>query len=90
MIVIYGKEMCEYCDKAKEICHQYGIEFKYFPVDDRFEGVKNMSNLKDRLLKEKHVVNTVPVIWAYDKFVGGFNELMSYIENTREFGQERF
>ena len=90
MMIIYGKEMCEYCDKAKEMCHQYGIEFKYHPVDDRFEGVQNMSKLKDRLLKENIVVKTVPVIWHRDKFIGGYNELMTYIENTREYGQERF
>ena len=90
MIVIYGKEMCEYCDKAKEMCRQYGIEFEYFPVDDRFEGAKNMSDLKNKLMLENQIVSTVPVIWAWDKFVGGYDALMHYIENTREFGQERF
>ena len=43
MMVIYGKEMCEFCDKAKEMCHQYGITFKYYPIDDRFEGKEFVS-----------------------------------------------
>jgi glutaredoxin len=90
MMIIYGKEMCEFCDKAKEICRQYEIEFEYHSVDDRFDGVKNMSVLKNKLIKENRMVKTVPVIWHHNKFIGGYNELMSYIENTREYGQGGF
>ena len=89
-MVIYGKDMCEYCDKAKELCHQYGIEFEYYSVDDRFDGVNNLSKLKQILVKENRTIKTVPAIWHHSKFIGGFNELGSYIENTREFGQGGF
>ena len=89
-MVIYGKDMCEYCDKAKELCHQYGIEFEYYSVDDRFDGVNNLSKLKQILVKENRTIKTVPAIWHHNKFIGGFNELGSYIENTREFGQGGF
>jgi glutaredoxin len=87
---IYGKEMCEYCDKAKEICHQYGFTFDYHPVDDRFVGEGNFAALKERATKENLTIKTVPVIWHNNKFIGGYNELMSYIENTREYGQGGF
>ena len=90
MMIIYGKEMCEFCDKAKEMCHQYGIAFKYYPVDDRFEGEKNLTALKERAVSENLSIKTVPAIWHHDKFIGGYNELMSYIENTREYGQGGF
>ena len=90
MMVIYGKEMCEFCDKAKEICHQYGITFKYYPIDDRFEGKVNLDRLKSIAIKENLTIKTVPAIWHHDKFIGGYNELMSYIENTREYGQGGF
>jgi len=90
MMIIFGKEMCEFCDKAKEICRQYEIEFEYYSVDDRFDGINNMSKLKDKLIKENRMVKTVPVIWHHNKFIGGYNELMSYIENTREYGQGGF
>jgi glutaredoxin len=90
MMIIYGKEMCEFCDKAKEMCRQYGIAFEYYPVDDRFEGEKNLATLKERAVNEKISIRTVPAIWHRDKFIGGYNELMSYIENTREYGQGGF
>jgi len=90
MMIIYGKEMCEFCDKAKEICHQYGISFKYYSIDDRFDGKVYFDKLKARALKEDLTIKTVPAIWHHDKFIGGYNELMSYIENTREYGQGGF
>ena len=90
MMLIYGKEMCEFCDKAKEVCHQYGIQFKYYSIDDRFDGQVYFDKLKARALKEKLTIKTVPVIWHNNKFIGGYNELMSYIENTREYGQGGF
>lgn len=86
MMIIYGKEMCEYCDKAKEVCRQYGIEFKYFPVDDRFVGEANLLDLKEQLIKENRTVKTVPVIWDRKRFIGGYNELMDYIESTGRYG----
>lgn len=89
-LTIYGKEMCEWCDKAKEICHQYGFEFDYYAIDDRFEGEANFASLKQRALDENLSIKTVPAIWHMNNFIGGYNELMSYIENTREYGQGGF
>ena len=87
---IYGKEMCEYCDKAKELCSQYSLEFDYYSVDDRFEGKANLDALKEKASIDNLNIRTVPAIWHNGKFIGGFNELGTYIENTREFGQGGF
>lgn len=87
---IYGKEMCEWCDKAKELCHQYNLEFDYYPIDDRFEGEANFTALKERATEENLTIKTVPQIWHGNIHIGGFNELASYIENTREYGQGGF
>ena len=88
--IIYGKEMCEWCDKAKELCHQYGLKFEYYSVDDRFDGEANLAALKEKAGAESITIKTVPAIWHHGKFIGGFNELGAYIENTREFGQGGF
>jgi glutaredoxin len=50
----------------------------------------NFATLKERATKENLTIKTVPVIWHNNKFIGGYNELMSYIENTREYGQGGF
>ena len=86
MMIIYGKEMCEYCDKAKEICRQYEIEFEYHSVDDRFSGEARLAELKERLLSEGKSIKTVPVIWDRNHWIGGYNELMTYIEQTGRHG----
>lgn len=90
MIIIYGKETCNWCDRAKELCHQYGMKFEYKSVDDRFEGEANFAELKQRALDENLEIKTVPQIWWHGNHIGGFNELVSAIENTREYGQGGF
>jgi len=90
MMVIYGKEMCEWCDKAKELCRQYGIVFEYRPIDDRFVGEANFNILKEQVKADNLNVKTVPAIWHHNKYIGGYTELNIYIENTREYGQGDF
>ena len=48
-----------------------------------------MSSLKEKATKDDITITTVPAIWWNDKFIGGFNELVTEIENTRNFGQEK-
>lgn len=88
--IIYGKEMCDWCDKAKELCHQYGLNYEYRAVDDRFDGEANLADLREKASAESITIKTVPAIWHNGKFIGGFDELGTYIENTREFGQGGF
>ena len=46
----------------------------------------NLADLKEQLIKENRTVNTVPVIWDRKRFIGGYNELMDYIESTGRYG----
>jgi len=85
MIEIFGKSDCVYCDRAQELCRQHGLTFTYKSLDDRWDGGANITELKQR----KPDVKTVPQIWWHDKYVGGFNDLVEEIENTRNFGQEK-
>ena len=90
MIEIFGKEMCDWCDKAREMCEQYGVKYSYYPLDDRFEGESHMAGLKERVEEQSLTIKTVPAIWQGGVYIGGFNELAKYFENTREYGQEGF
>ena len=36
MISIYGKEQCPFCDMAKILCTQKGLEFEYFQFGTHF------------------------------------------------------
>lgn len=82
--------MCDWCDKTKVICEQYGFTYTYLDIDDRFAGEENFSALKQLAEDQKLTIKTVPAIWHNENFIGGYNELMTYIENTREYGQGGF
>jgi glutaredoxin len=84
-VEIYGTSTCNWCDRAQELCAQYDLSYVYKSLDDRFEGEKNLREFRERLPNAKQV----PQIFWNDKYIGGFNELVSEIENTRNFGQEK-
>lgn len=92
MVIIYGKDTCAWCDRARELCEQHHLEYSYRSLDDRFEGNAYLLELKQ--LAEQHAltIKTVPQIWWYDKHVGGFDDLASAIENNNigNFGQGAF
>lgn len=89
-VVIFGKDFCNWCDRAVEVCNQYGLEYTYKSLDDRFTGEAFKTELKELALKESITVNTVPQIWWNGKYIGGYNDLINSIENTREYGQGGF
>lgn len=81
MIEIYGNTNCVWCDRAKALCEQYNLGYNYKMIQD--DGV--LEELQERVGS----VRTVPQIFWHGKHVGGYTELASEIENTREFGQEK-
>ena len=89
-VVIFGKDTCSWCDRAVEVCNQYGLEYTYKSLDDRFTGEAFKGELRELALRESLTINTVPQIWWNGKYVGGYSQLISAIENTREYGQGGF
>lgn len=74
MITIYGKPSCGFCTKAKNFAKDRGLEYEYKDVtNSRF-----MEDLKEALPG----VRSVPQIWVQGQHVGGFAELVSYVEDT--------
>lgn len=85
-VVIYGKDTCNWCDRAVELAHQYSLEVTYKSVDDRFSGEVHMQELKQLAEKHELTIKTVPQIWWNGKYIGGFDQFAEEIENTRAFG----
>lgn len=73
-IRIYGKENCQYCTKAKAILDRYGWEYTYYIVGVDYTK-EHLQSLVD--------VNplTVPQIFINDQHIGGYVELVDYMEN---------
>lgn len=85
-VVIFGKDTCNWCDRAVELAYQYGLEVTYKSLDDRFVGEQYVNELKQLAESQSLTIKTVPQIWWNGKYIGGFNEFASEIENTRNYG----
>jgi glutaredoxin len=77
MIEIYGKDGCPYCDKALELVKYHQLEHIYHKVG------------KDLVLEEFMEkfpgIKTVPVVTTYGMYIGGYDELVSYVmENSND------
>ena len=72
--VVWSKYNCPYCDQAKALLTQRGIEFEERKIGDGYT--------KEELLEAVPNARTVPQIFLNDQLIGGFTELQKYIEET--------
>lgn len=73
MYIIYGKDDCQFCDKAKQLLDNEGIEYKYLKLDTDFS--------RDQLLNMFPKAKTFPQITNHmHDYIGGYTELNSLIE----------
>ena len=70
-IVIYSKQNCTFCTKAKNLVKKLGLEYTEKKMED-FESTEAM--LED-IGKQ---VRTMPQIKIDGKLVGGYNQLVEY------------
>ncbi len=74
---IFGREGCGYCRQAKAVMVSKDLEFRY--VDIHEEGIS-----QDDLAKTVgKPVRTVPQIFHGEEYVGGYQELMQYLEQEQ-------
>jgi glutaredoxin len=64
---VWSKYHCPYCDQAKALLKQKGIEFEEKKIGDGFT--------KEDLLEAVPTARTVPQIFLDGELVGGFTEL---------------
>ena len=65
--IVWSKDQCPYCDQAKALLKQRGIEY----------AERNISQdwTKEQLLEAVPTARTVPQIFLDEEHVGGFMEL---------------
>lgn len=73
-VIIWSKYNCPYCDQAKALLGQRGIQFEEKKIGDGYT--------KEELLEAVPTARTVPQIFIDDKLIGGFTELKKYFEET--------
>ena len=78
MITIYGKTQCGYCDAAKRLCESRGLEFEYKQLDKDFT--------REVMVEEFPTARTFPQIIVSGNKIGGYDQLVKYIEDTNYNG----
>jgi glutaredoxin len=73
--IVWSKYHCPFCDQAKALLTQKGIQFEEKKVGDGFT--------KEDLLEAVPTARTVPQIFLDGKLIGGFTELKKYFEEER-------
>lgn len=74
MILIYGKDGCPYCVKAKKLCESQGLTHEYLTMGEDYT--------REQLFETFPGVKTVPQIVVNGTKIGGYNELITYLEET--------
>lgn len=69
--IIWSKYHCPYCDQAKKLLEQKGIEIEERKIGDGFS--------KDDLLEAVPNARTVPQIFIDGQLIGGFTELRTFL-----------
>lgn len=74
IITIYGKTACSYCNAAKQLCETRGYKYEYKQLDVDFT--------REDVFETFPGARTFPQIIVGGTKVGGYNEMLKYIEDT--------
>ena len=74
MIEIYGKPACPFCDKAKALCETRKYPYSYKQLDVDFT--------REQLFEQFPTAKTFPQIRINGQSIGGYDQLMKYVEDT--------
>lgn len=73
-IEIWGKEACPACKAARQFCRSRGLKFEY--------KIMNKDFTRDELLEEFPEARSVPQIRIHGKYIGGYDDLRKYVDDT--------
>lgn len=71
--ILWSKDMCSYCEQAKQLLESKGIEFEERKIGKVWT--------KEQLLEAVPTARTVPQIFLDDQYVGGYQELRQKLTN---------
>lgn len=66
--IVWSKQNCPFCDRAKQLLTRKGIEFENRMID-------GSTWTREQLLAEVPTARSVPQIFLGEEYVGGFTEL---------------
>ena len=75
MFQIYGTTSCTYCDMAKKLLTVYDKEYTFIDVAEN-------GDVTTAFFEKFPDVSTVPQITENDNYIGGYNELKTWLNHT--------
>lgn len=84
--IVFGKETCPYCAKAKQLLDKSGINYQYHDVVKDSAALYRMIPEVKAIIGEKTPV-TVPQIWIEGNYIGGCSDLETWL-TQRDLNQE--
>lgn len=72
-IVIYSKDNCTYCTKAKSLVKRLGLEYE----ERKLESFESVDKMLEDIGKQ---VRQMPQIKIDEELIGGYNQLVEYFE----------
>lgn len=73
-VIMYSKPNCPYCVKAKRLFEMRNIEF--------VERTVGVDTTREELLEAAPNARTVPQIFINGENIGGYDQLVTYMEDT--------
>ena len=73
--VVYTKDLCPYCNMAKDLLKKKNIKFKEI-------NLISSPNTVEEMLKKSHGRKTVPQIFLGNKHIGGYDNLCEYLKTN--------
>ncbi len=72
--IVWSKDNCAFCDQAKALLEQRGIEFEERRIGHGYT--------REQLLESVPNARTVPQIFLDEELIGGFTELRQRLANA--------
>lgn len=66
-VIVYSKDHCPYCDRAKQLLSHKQVKFEEIRID--------LDPAQAQIMMERSQRRTVPQIFINDQHVGGFDDL---------------
>ena len=71
--IVYGKANCPFCELAKQELTMQNIPFDYIDLKEIGKTAAEVTGRK---------VSTVPQIYINGKYIGGYEEMLAYLDKT--------
>ena len=70
LVEIWGRPGCSYCERAKQICKKFGLNYIYHQLDEDFT--------REELLERFPDAKTFPQIIVDGEYIGGHDDFVKY------------